>query len=60
MDFIKFLFNSFAFVVDSIMGIIATFMTILFLMCALGAIVECGPTTASVIDAHIPKPSKSE
>jgi hypothetical protein len=60
MDLIKFLFSSFAFVVESIMGLIATFMTILFLMCALGVLVECGPTAAKVVDARIPKPASAQ
>jgi len=41
MDLFKFLINSFVFVIESILGILTSIIMILFLMCALGVLVEC-------------------
>jgi hypothetical protein len=41
MDLLRFIFGSFAFVIESVMGCMTSIIMILFLMCALGALVEC-------------------
>jgi hypothetical protein len=41
MDLFRFLIGAFTFVIDSIMGIMTSIILILFLICIIGALVEC-------------------